>query len=152
MLKIDNIQDLIKLVLGVTDDDLYTYIGGIKAYQFFVSGGCYELAKIVKYYFKDAEYVLRNDGEHVAILYNNEIYDAYDGLDADEILSENIPEKVFIKNLEDFNIVSEEELNKMNFGNWSGQPLINGRLASETLLEELKYVGGVEICPPDKTK
>lgn len=48
----------------------------LSAEYYFMHGGCYELYKVLKHYFKDAICMISNDLDHCATLYLGNIYDA----------------------------------------------------------------------------
>ena len=78
---------------------------------FYLSGGCYDLAKIIRTFVPEAQIVINGNSDHCAILYNGIVYDARGEIDytgfkiADEndiAYMENhfgIPEKRMVKGI-----------------------------------------------------
>lgn len=75
-----DIYKFIEFVIDlVQEDDYFMNFGSAK--QYFLNGGCYELFKVVKNYFPDAICMIKKDGGHCAILYEDKLYDATGELD-----------------------------------------------------------------------
>ena len=142
-----DVKELANLILGVTDDEFDYAIDNVKAYIYYTEGGCYEFAKIIKYYFEDeCEYVIRNDLDHVAILYKGQVYDAYDGLDDYDIKKYKVPVEFLTKKIDDFRLTTEDELNTFNFGTWKNI-IFEGKTPSEALIKEINSIENIQIEP-----
>ena len=70
------IDKFIEFIIDLANED-EVFIGTtFNAKMYFMSGGCYELYKIVKYYYPNAECLISKENNHCAILYKDKIYDA----------------------------------------------------------------------------
>ena len=69
--------------------------------HFYLHGGCYELAKIIKEFIPEVKLLINNKHDHCAVLYNNTGYDANGEVD-----------------LADFRLASQDDIDYMdeNFG------------------------------------
>ncbi|MDD3453220.1 MAG: hypothetical protein PHN42_02960 [Bacilli bacterium] len=72
--KEDKMQQFIKFIIDLVDDEFYNYLGESKAEEYFLSGGCLELYKIIKYFIPDIDLFYNIDG-HIRIGYQNYLYD-----------------------------------------------------------------------------
>ena len=70
------IYKFIEFVIDLTNEDEVFAGTNFNAKMYFMNGGCYELYKIVKYYYPTAECLISKENNHCAILYENKIYDA----------------------------------------------------------------------------
>jgi len=80
----------------VSEFDIF-YEKQISSKPYFEHGGCYELYKVVKHYFPDAQCVVHKQIKHCAILYENEIFDINGKVD----------------NIDDYRIADAEDLRYM---------------------------------------
>lgn len=142
--KINNIPEFIRFVADVFDDEFDYCIDYVGSLYYFAHGGCYELAKIIKHYFKDTEFVVRNDHDHCAILYKNKIYDIYDGYSEEELRKMNINEEEYNKKLEDFKIFTKEEIDKFErpFGR---NILIEGKEVDNGMIDEINNISSIKV-------
>ena len=85
MLNLDNISKFIAFTIDLFNDEFSSYIDYVDSFYYFSHGGCYELAKIIKHYFPDAQFVMKNDGKHCGVLYEGKIYDVFDGLSKEQL-------------------------------------------------------------------
>lgn len=69
-------EQFINFILELVDDEFYQYLDSFPAQYYFLNGGCIEFAKILKYYYPDGTFVIDQNKDHVAFLYENIIYDA----------------------------------------------------------------------------
>ena len=69
------VQEFIEFIVDLANDELYEKLDG-DARNYFLNGGCYELAKIVKKYVDRCQIVINKSNDHCAILYQGKIYDA----------------------------------------------------------------------------
>lgn len=69
-------EQFIDFILELVDDEFYQYLDSIPAQYYFLNGGCIEFAKILKYYYPNGTFVIDQNKDHVAFLYENTIYDA----------------------------------------------------------------------------
>lgn len=65
----------INFVIDLANEELYEYLDG-DAKSYFLQGGCFEFAKIIKGYIKSSQIVINKDYEHCGILHEGNIYDA----------------------------------------------------------------------------
>ncbi len=66
----------IKFILDLVNDEFYQYLSPVSAKYYFLNGGCLELAKVLKSYYPEGQYVINSQKNHIAFLYQNQIYDA----------------------------------------------------------------------------
>lgn len=59
MLNLDNISKFITFTIDLFNDEFGSYIDYVDSFYYFSHGGCYELAKIIKHYFPDAQFVMK---------------------------------------------------------------------------------------------
>jgi hypothetical protein len=72
----------------------YEYYGeSLDGQYFFTHGGCYVLAKIVKYFVPESIIMIRNDYDHCAISFRDELYDGYGKIMEEERINYNIASK-----------------------------------------------------------
>ena len=62
------VQEFIEFIVDLANDELYEKLDG-DARNYFLNGGCYELAKIVKKYVDRCQIVINKSNDHCAILY-----------------------------------------------------------------------------------
>ena len=110
MLKLDNISKFITFTIDLFNDEFSSYIDYVDSVYYFSNGGCYELAKIIKHYFPDAKFVMKNDYRHCGILYEGKIYDVFDGLTKEQLEEKGIKEDEYIKDINDFKVLTKEEM------------------------------------------
>ena len=98
----DKMERFIQFVVDLVGEDDFFYETGLNATDYFLNGGCYELYKIVNYYFPTTKCMVRNDCEHCAVGYDDNIYDATGKLE----------------NQDEFRLANEDDINYMkdNFG------------------------------------
>jgi hypothetical protein len=77
---------------------------------FFTHGGCYILAKIVKHFIPESIIMIRNNYEHCAISFRDELFDAYGRIDEQE--------------RSNYEIASKRDIEYMENG-WFGSQYIN---------------------------
>ena len=85
----------INFVIDLANEELYEYLDG-DAKSYFLQGGCFEFAKIIKSYIKSSQIVINKDYDHCGILHEGNIYDAT-GKVKDMENRFGIPEKQYIK-------------------------------------------------------
>jgi hypothetical protein len=142
-MKINKIDEFIKFVTSVFNDEFDYCIDYVDSRYYFLNGGCFELAYIIKHYFpENTEYVMRKDNNHCAILCDEIIYDAYDGYEEDELSKFGINKNEIIKNKDDYRIISEEEILKLPFGR---NIYIEGNNVPNALIMELNNIDTVVI-------
>lgn len=144
---LNDIDEFIKFIIDLFNDEFSFCIEGLDAFYYFVGGGCYELAQIIKRYFPNSSYVVNKEYNHCAILYNGVIYDAYSAISYDEYIKrfgENARPEIYYKQIEDFNEYSKTEIDSFEvpFGKnikCEGTPIM---LA---LINELDKIDSVRI-------
>ena len=146
MLKLDNISKFITFTIDLFNDEFGSYIDYVDSFYYFSHGGCYELAKIIKHYFPDAQFVMKNDGKHCGVLYEGKIYDVFDGLSKEQLEKKGISEDEYIKDLKDFKVLTEDEMEESMkispFG--AGKDIIiEGKPVDEKLIDEISKCSGV---------
>ena len=144
---IDKIDIFIKFVVDLFNDEFDYVIDYCDAAYYFLNGGCYELAQIIKHYFKEAEYVVRNDYEHCAILYKGKIYDAYDCYDDEkkkELIKSGINKNEIYKRVDDFKVFTKEEID--NFERPFGRNIkIEGKSVTDGIIDEIKNIESIRV-------
>lgn len=144
MKNIKTIPELIRFVIDLFNDEFDYVIDYVDSSFYFSHGGCYELAKIVKHYFKDTEFALRNDGNHVAIFQNGKVFDVYDGYTSDELNEMGIPEVEYKKDINKFQIITKEDLDKLSFG--TGKSIsIEGKEVSTGIIDEINDIDSIRV-------
>lgn len=149
-LKINSIDKFINFILPIFAEEcnMYEIENKIDSVYYFVHGGCYELAQIIKHFFPNSEFLLRNDHDHVAILYKDRVYDAYDGLDQEEIDKIMIPPKDLDKSIENFEIITKDEIDShYNFGinlHIEGKPVV------DWFINEINNIESIEVIDEDE--
>ena len=68
-------EQFINFVIDLANEDLYTQLDG-NAKMYFLHGGCFEFAKILKQYVKGSQIVLNKEFNHCGVLYSGNVYDA----------------------------------------------------------------------------
>ncbi len=76
------------------------YGKSINGQYFFTHGGCYALAKIVKYFIPESIIMIRNDYDHCAISFRDELFDGYGKISEEESINYNIASKKDIDYME----------------------------------------------------
>lgn len=116
------IEQFIDFIIDLADEDLYEKLSGMATW-YFMNGGCYEFAKILKEYLPDAKFVINKDLDHCAVLYKGQIYDSNG-----KVLKP-----------EEFNIATEEDIDYMEdrFGIKEAEN-INGKKISDILIDLIK--------------
>ena len=146
MLNLDNISKFITFTIDLFNDEFGSYIDYVDSVYYFSHGGCYELAKIIKHYFPDAQFVMKNDGKHCGVLYEGKIYDVFDGLSKEQLEEKSISEDEYIKDIKDFKVLTQEEMEEnmkiIPFG--TGKDIIiEGKTVDEKLIDEISKCSGV---------
>ncbi len=103
-------------------------------------------AKIIKHYFPDAQFVMKNDYRHCGVLYEGKIYDVFDGLTKEQLEEKGIKEDEYIKDLKDFKVLTEDEMEESMkispFG--AGKDIIiEGKPVDEKLIDEISKCSSV---------
>ena len=114
-------EEFINFIINLTDEEIGDYLDGdVKHY--FLNGGCYEFAKILKNYVKGSKFVINKDSNHCGILHLGNVYDATGKVDNKEV----------------FHIATEEDKEYMEFrfGILEKQK-IKGKKISEYLISVL---------------
>lgn len=142
---IDNIPELIYLIINIFSKKINILPRHSDSIFYFSNAGCIEMAKIIKHYFPNSNYLIRNDKKYAAILYNNEIFDVFDGVLYNTLKNNNISLEKIEKKKEDFKIVGNEEFEE--FSKTFGEALYyDGKTFDEAIICEIeKYnikIGG----------
>ena len=66
----------IRFILDLVSDEFYQYLSPVSIKYYFLNGGCLELAKVLKHYYPEGQYVLNEEKNHIAFLYQEQVYDA----------------------------------------------------------------------------
>ena len=116
------LQEFIDFIVDLANDELYDKLDG-NAKNYFLNGGCYEFAKIIKKYIEKSQIVINKDNNHCGILYDGKVYDA-NGIN---------------NNKSDFMIAKKDDLEYMDerFGIPEIQ-YIKGVRISDFLINEIK--------------
>ena len=146
MLKLDNISKFITFTIDLFNDEFSSHIDYVDSVYYFSNGGCYELAKIIKHYFPDAKFVMKNDYRHCGVLYEGKIYDVFDGLTKEQLEEKGIKEDEYIKDLKDFKVLTEDEMEESMkispFG--AGKDIIiEGKPVDEKMIDEISKCSSV---------
>lgn len=144
-MNIDKIDTLIAFIIDLFNDEFSQYIDNIDSLWYFSHGGCYELAKIVKHYFPESQYVMRKDFNHCAVLLEGKIYDVFDGISPSRLKQKEMA-KEYKKEMKDFIICTPEEMeNSMKerpFG-CGKNILIEGKNVENAILDEIANIDSV---------
>jgi len=113
---------LIELINSLTDENWDYCLSGMRAKQYFKSGGCYEFVKVLKHFFPEGTIMMQKDYNHCAYLIGEIIYDC---------------EGVCKKN--DFIIASDLDKEKLEDVYIYGRADIkfDGKMPSEALIDEI---------------
>ena len=116
------VEKFIEFIVDLANDELYERLDG-NAKNYFLHGGCYQLAKVVKEYIPKSQIVINNESEHCGIYYDGYIYDA-GGI---------------IKDKSKFHIAKSDDIKYMEekFGIPEKENINNGKV-SDFLIKELK--------------
>ena len=144
-MEIDKIDTLIAFVIDLFNDEFSQYIDNVDSLWYFSHGGCYELAKIIKHYFPESQYVMRKDFNHCAILHEGRIYDAFDGISPSKLTKTELKEECK-KEMKDFIIYTPEQMEicmeEHPFG--VGKKLeIEGKNVNVAILDEIANIDSV---------
>ena len=144
-MNIDKIDTLIAFIIDLFNDEFSQYIDNIDSLWYFSHGGCYELAKIVKHYFPESQYVMRKDFDHCAVLLEGRIYDVFDGISPSRLKQKEMA-KEYKKEMKDFIIYTPEEMEnsmkKRPFG-CGKNILIEGKNVENAILDEINNIDSV---------
>ena len=66
----------IKFILDLVSDEFYQYVSPVPIKYYFLNGGCLELAIVLKHYYPEGQYVINEQKNHIAFLYQEQVYDA----------------------------------------------------------------------------
>ena len=66
----------IKFILDLVSDEFYQYVSPVPIKYYFLNGGCLELAKVLKHYYPEGQDVINEQKNHIAFLYQEQVYDA----------------------------------------------------------------------------
>lgn len=69
-------EEFISFILDLVDDEFYQYLDYQNARYYFLNGGCLELVKVLMHYYPSGKVVINDKYNHIAFLYNGNIYDA----------------------------------------------------------------------------
>lgn len=68
-------ENFIEFVVDLAEEELYDFLDG-NARSYFLKGGCFELAKVLKHYVKNTQIVINKTYDHCGVMYEGDIYDA----------------------------------------------------------------------------
>lgn len=117
--------DFITFLVDLSTDVYGEKLDGHDAKYFYLHGGCYYFACLLKYYYKDEIIMINKEYNHCAIKINNQIYDA-SGL-VEDITNYNEATKQDIEYIKD-NFGIRELANK------------NGKSFNDIIIEELEDI------------
>lgn len=69
-------ENFIQFILDLVNDEFYQYLSPVLVKYYFLNGGCLELAKVLKHYYPEGDYVINDQNNHIAFLYQKQVYDA----------------------------------------------------------------------------
>ena len=120
-----HVEEFIDFIVSIVNDEFDYKLDFIDARYYFIHGGCLLFAQVLKYYLQDARIVLNGSLDHIAILYQNDYYDATGKIENDN-----------------FQEVSLEYLE--SYQNQYGRPEIeiNKKFTSQILIQELNDCSG----------
>lgn len=76
-------EEFIDFIINLADEEIGDYLDGdVKHY--FLNGGCYEFAKVLKNYARESRFVINKESNHCGILHLGNIYDATGKVDKKE--------------------------------------------------------------------
>ena len=148
---INTVDELIKFIIPLFSDEFNIAYDSNSSVYYFLNGGCYELARVIKHYFPKTQYVVRDDYDHIAILFNNRIYDAFDFYEDWQLKKYNIGKELYEKDLSKFTIVTEDEIDNFPV-EFNRNDIINGKRVSDALIEEIDKIDSIKILPNGKKK
>lgn len=76
IMQVYKIDKFIEFVIDLVNEDQFFYESQVNSKYYFLHGGCYELYKIVKYFFPQVKCLMETNLNHCAIEYEGNIYDA----------------------------------------------------------------------------
>lgn len=119
-------KQFIDFIIDLTNEELYEHLDG-DAKQFFMSGGCYEFAKILRKYVSGCKIVINKDRNHCGVIYKNKVYDVTG----------------MVKDFSNFKIASQDDIDYMEEGFGTSEKLYVGRgekrkKISDFLIDEIK--------------
>lgn len=146
-LEISNVKDLIKFVIPLFKEECgkIEIINDIDSMNYFLHGGCKELASVINHFFPTSDFALKKDNSHIAVSYNDSIYDAYDGLDDEQLARYGIPEDYYIKDSKDFDIYSKDDIDNNLTVDFGINLVIQGKKVDEFLIDLLNNIPSIII-------
>ena len=72
----NQVEEFIDFIISLVNDEFDYKLDFIDARYYFINGGCLLFARVLKHYLPDAQIVINEMLDHIAIRYHNEIYDA----------------------------------------------------------------------------
>lgn len=148
MLEIKNPDQLIKFIIPLFKESVYGYndfdfmFSDDDSVMFFLSGGCLELVKVIKHYFPDTKYAIRNDYLHFCAFYDGKLYDAMDYYEDWQLEKKNYKTKE--KDLSDFTIMKDEEIDKLPV-EYGVINYIDGLEVSDFIINEIDQIESVKV-------
>lgn len=143
MHKITSIDEFIKFLLDLFNDEFSYFFDDVDAMYYFMGCGCYELAQIIKNYFPDAEFVVNKDFDHCAILYEGKIFDALSAVSLERALKKGFSKDFYEKRLDDYFIYQKEEIDNFEIPFRSGK--IEGKPLVYSLINEIDNIDTISI-------
>ena len=145
--EISNVKDLIRFVIPLFKEecDKFEIMSDFDSMNYFLYGGCKELANVINYFFPTSDFALKKDNSHIAISYNDVIYDAYDGMDEDELIRYGIPEDYYNKDSKDFEIFSKNDIDNNLTTDFGRNLIIQGKKVDEFIIYLLNNIPSIII-------
>ena len=143
--RINNVDKFIKFIIPLFAENcnMIEIQNNRDAIIYFTHGGCYEFAKAIKHFFKTSKFVINNNNDHIAILYNGEIYDAYNYLSEEELFNLTVHNDDIHKNLTKFEIINEDEIEKYN--NFGMNIKIEDKSIDKWIIDEINDIESIEV-------
>lgn len=142
---INDIEDFINFIIPLFVDEFNIVNTDSEAIFYFLHGGCFELAKVIKHFFPTSNYALSKDLQHIAIIYNNKIYDA-------SLCIENEKKIYYNTELSNFNVVTDDYFNSLTI-TYGNNIYINDTTLDEALINEINNIESIKVIDEnDKSK
>ena len=148
MLEISNAKDLIRFIIplfkeSVQESNEFDFIySDVDSVNYFMGGGCVELAKVVKHYFPDSRFALRKDHAHMCTYSECKLYDAMDYYEDWQIERYNIQFEE--KDLTNFDLLEDKEIDELPV-QYGSINYINGLEISDFIIKELDSIESIKI-------
>lgn len=143
MHRITSINEFIKFLLDLFNDEFAYLFDDMDAINYFACGGCYELAQIIKNYFPKAEFVVNKDFDHCAILYGGIIFDALSVVSLEQVLKMGFSKQFYEKRFDDYDVYQKIEIDNFEIPFRSSK--IENHPLVFSLINEIESIDTIKI-------